>query len=162
MELMSTAQLLGNFGEFVGAVAVVATLGYLAVQIRNNTRTNQVIRVTKAQDDLNRIHEQIAGNEALAELVARCRSASQSDLSPSDHERVERIANIYLNVYASMERAYREHELAERDYREYCGDFQRIVTAYSAFVPKMRTIMEHFDLDYLAILHPLRERQHLP
>lgn len=35
MDLQSIAQLLGNFGEFVGAIAVVATLGYLAVQIRH-------------------------------------------------------------------------------------------------------------------------------
>ena len=33
MTLMETAQLLGNFGEFVGAIAVVATLVYLAVQV---------------------------------------------------------------------------------------------------------------------------------
>ena len=32
MTLMETAQLMGNFGEFVGAFAVVATLFYLAVQ----------------------------------------------------------------------------------------------------------------------------------
>ncbi len=37
MTLMETAQLLGNFGEFVGAIAVVATLAYLAVQV-NHTR----------------------------------------------------------------------------------------------------------------------------
>lgn len=34
MDLMSIAQLLGNIGEFVGAVAVVVTLAYLAVQVR--------------------------------------------------------------------------------------------------------------------------------
>lgn len=34
MDLMSTAQLLGNFGEFFGAIAVVITLGYLVLQIR--------------------------------------------------------------------------------------------------------------------------------
>ena len=33
MTLMDTAQLLGNFGEFVGAIAVVATLVYLSVQV---------------------------------------------------------------------------------------------------------------------------------
>ena len=38
MDLMDTAQLLGNFGEFVAAIGVVATLAYLAVQIRQNTR----------------------------------------------------------------------------------------------------------------------------
>jgi len=38
MDLMSTAQLLGNFGEFLGAVAVVLTLVYLTVQVRQNTQ----------------------------------------------------------------------------------------------------------------------------
>ena len=37
MGLMETAQLLGNFGEFVGAIAIVITLIYLAVQLRQNT-----------------------------------------------------------------------------------------------------------------------------
>ena len=37
MDLMDTAQLLGNFGELVGAIAVVVTLVYLSVQIRQNT-----------------------------------------------------------------------------------------------------------------------------
>lgn len=33
MTLMETSQLLGNFGEFVGAIAVVLTLIYLTTQI---------------------------------------------------------------------------------------------------------------------------------
>jgi hypothetical protein len=35
------AQLLGNYGEFVGAIAVVATLIYLSIQIRQNTNSIQ-------------------------------------------------------------------------------------------------------------------------
>ena len=35
---------LGALGEFVGAIAVVVTLGYLAVQIRQNTRAMQESR----------------------------------------------------------------------------------------------------------------------
>jgi hypothetical protein len=42
MDLQATAQLLGNFGEFIGAIAVVGTLGYLAVQIRQNTHQIRV------------------------------------------------------------------------------------------------------------------------
>lgn len=37
MDLQGTFQLLGNFGEFVGAIAVVVTLIYLTLQIRQNT-----------------------------------------------------------------------------------------------------------------------------
>jgi hypothetical protein len=42
------AQLLGNYGEFVGAIAVVFTLGYLAVHIRqsNNLENAESIRTT--------------------------------------------------------------------------------------------------------------------
>ena len=38
MDHQAFAQLLGNYGEFVGAIAVVATLGYLSVQVRANAR----------------------------------------------------------------------------------------------------------------------------
>ena len=37
MDLMSTVQVLGNIGEFVGAIAVVVTLLYVALQLRQNT-----------------------------------------------------------------------------------------------------------------------------
>ena len=36
MDHQQFAQLLGNYGEFVGAIAVVVTLGYLAIQIKQN------------------------------------------------------------------------------------------------------------------------------
>jgi hypothetical protein len=38
MDLQATAQLLGNFGEFFGAIAVVVTLVYLAGQLNQNTK----------------------------------------------------------------------------------------------------------------------------
>ncbi len=38
MTVIELSQVLGNFGEFFGAIAVVLTLGYLVVQIRQNTR----------------------------------------------------------------------------------------------------------------------------
>jgi hypothetical protein len=33
---METIQMLGSLGEFVGAIAVVATLVYLAIQVRHS------------------------------------------------------------------------------------------------------------------------------
>lgn len=45
MDLMSTAQLMGNFGEFFGAVAVVATLVYLTVQIRQSNLAAQTTAI---------------------------------------------------------------------------------------------------------------------
>jgi hypothetical protein len=51
MDLMSEAQLLGNLGEFVGAIAVVATLVYVALQVR--AAANQVehtLQATRTQN----------------------------------------------------------------------------------------------------------------
>ncbi len=41
MSTLEISQLLGNYGEFVGAIAIVVTLIYLAVQIRQNTASSQ-------------------------------------------------------------------------------------------------------------------------
>jgi hypothetical protein len=38
MSALEFSQILGNYGEFVGAVAIVITLVYLVIQIRQNTR----------------------------------------------------------------------------------------------------------------------------
>ena len=65
-----TLQDLGNLGEFVAAVATVVTLVYLAIQIRQNTRTVR----TSAHH---------AGSTAWAELLARI--ASDPSLSEIYH-----------------------------------------------------------------------------
>ena len=41
MDFVETTQVLGNLGEFFGAIAVFATLAYLAVQIRQNTKAQR-------------------------------------------------------------------------------------------------------------------------
>jgi hypothetical protein len=38
MTFLETMDALGNLGELIGAIAVFATLGYLAIQVRQNTR----------------------------------------------------------------------------------------------------------------------------
>ena len=42
MSLIETTQLLGNLGEFVGAIAVVVTLAYLAVQVRHGREATEI------------------------------------------------------------------------------------------------------------------------
>ncbi len=56
MTLMDTAQLLGNVGEFIGAIVIVITLMYLALQIRQNTNAlhaqSRLALVSAAQAEL--------------------------------------------------------------------------------------------------------------
>jgi hypothetical protein len=49
MDHQAFAQLLGNYGEFVGAIAVVATLAYLAVQVRQSKHALDRVRSMKLE-----------------------------------------------------------------------------------------------------------------
>ena len=57
MDHQAFAQLLGNYGEFVGAIAVVATLAYLAMQIRQNSAQ---LKINSYQTSVDRFQNQIA------------------------------------------------------------------------------------------------------
>ena len=69
MDHQAFAQLLGNYGEFVGAIAVVLTLFYLTTQIRQSSRS---LKSSAAQAVLQSISEQYrvaAESEKLARVV---------------------------------------------------------------------------------------------
>ena len=53
MDHQAFAQLLGNYGEFVGALAVVATLFYLAVQVRHGREATEAH--TRSMDESRRV-----------------------------------------------------------------------------------------------------------
>jgi len=59
MDQQAFAQLLGNYGEFVGAIAVVVTLAYLAAQIRQNTKAIEVSNL-RSRTDRNIGHSRFA------------------------------------------------------------------------------------------------------
>ena len=53
MDHVTFAQLLGNYGEFVGAIAVVATLFYLALQVRHSSEATEAN--TRATEESRRL-----------------------------------------------------------------------------------------------------------
>ncbi len=68
MELMDAANLLGDLGDFVGAVAVVVTLVYLTVQLRQNTAALRSNSWQAIQDAEQRFDTLLAGDMALADI----------------------------------------------------------------------------------------------
>jgi hypothetical protein len=118
MTLVETAQLLGNFGEFVGAIAVVLTLGYLAIQVRNskvavseNTKSIRSAAAAATQDSLAAINELIATDSSLASLLDRVsEQGSLEGLSSDERLRftafnranVQRFESMYFRYEAGL------------------------------------------------------------
>lgn len=128
MDLMYTSQLLGNFGEFIGAIAVVATLFYLAVQVRKNT---QALRLASSDSIARGILEAnrmpIENSEVNAILM---RGASDpSALDPEERSRFNGLANITIH---NWQRSYysQEADALERDIWE--GQLVSIKTILAA------------------------------
>ena len=78
MDLMSMTQLLGNLGEFLGALAVVATLFYLIRQVAQNSNQLEIqtqMRFAASLDgtDLafSRFRELLITNEGVAEIWSK-------------------------------------------------------------------------------------------
>ena len=64
-------QMLGNIGEFVGAVAVVASLIYLATQMRQNSQLVRASAYQTASDWTLAALTQIAGNTETARIFSQ-------------------------------------------------------------------------------------------
>ncbi len=129
MTLIENAQLLGNFGEFVGAFAVVATLFYLAVQVRHgnevtlaNTKSvEQSERVSRAQVR-NSITEQIVQINALtlsqpSLLAAQGKSMRNENLDEIEEDQVRTLAFIWMKHSENVHYQYRQGLYDESEYR---------------------------------------------
>jgi hypothetical protein len=62
---------LGNIGEFVAAVAVVVSLIYLAVQIRQNTRSVRASTYHSVNRSAREAEMAVGGSETLADILVK-------------------------------------------------------------------------------------------
>jgi hypothetical protein len=88
MDHQAFAQLLGNYGEFVGAIAVVVTLVYLSVQVKhskdatefNSKQVEQANLLALSQNQIARVNlierqiRDLADSSELAEIFVRYKS----------------------------------------------------------------------------------------
>jgi hypothetical protein len=102
MDHQAFAQLLGNYGEFLGAIAVVVTLGYLAAQIRQNTRSVRASSFQSGVDGINLLNNLLAQDESLARIF---RTGNERLGSLTEDERV-RYGFLYLSAFRSFESMY--------------------------------------------------------
>ncbi len=102
---------LGSIGEFVGAVAVVVSLIYLAVQIRQNTRAVRAYSFHAATDSFNLLNTTIAHDESLARIF---RLGSEELGNLNEDERV-RFNFLFLGALRVFETLYYQNKQGTGD-----------------------------------------------
>ena len=99
MDHQAFAQLLGNYGEFFGAIAVVMTLFYLALQIRQNSRATQMSNSHKLNEATRAFLAKISDSNELASIWRR----GLMDLSMLTPEETLRFSTAMQQLMSLME-----------------------------------------------------------
>ena len=117
---------IGALSEFVGAVAVVITLVYLAIQIRQNTRAIRLDTGHDITEEYRDIFALMAENKELAELVHR---AAHDPDSISGTDKVQYYA-LNSNFIRALENAYFQHNENALDRKQWSG-MRRMLKDYA-------------------------------
>lgn len=154
MTLTETAQFLGNFGEFLSSIAVLATLVYLTVQIRQTkeqlVHTSQVTRGKAALQIMSSISE----STHVAPILAKLGGWSWSDYGLDNDEDTIRFGSWCFAWWRVQEMNYRAYSSDQLETQE------QLLMAWLAawgtpFWPDNRGI---FDNDFAAKVDILYER----
>ena len=92
----------GAIGEIVGALVVVITLGYLAIQIRQNTKAVQASALDSSIQAASAIRSHILNSEEVAEIY-RLGSLNPTELSETQ---IVRYRNLMTNIMWSIWNLY--------------------------------------------------------
>ena len=106
---------LGAIGEIVGAVAVVVTLGYLAVQIRQNTRSMRTATRQNVLGDSISFLEHLFTDPELARVWGDGIRDSES-LSEPERHRFHLFAMSFFRRFESIHQHHREGLLPTSDW----------------------------------------------
>ena len=102
-----TLQDLGNIGEFSGAIAVLVSLIYLALQIRQNTTTVRAGTSAAISESLARLLE-VAGSDARTARLWTGGLTGDPSLDPND---VLQFSVLFGSYMRRIENAYYQHLL---------------------------------------------------
>ena len=161
MTLMEIAQLLGNLGEFVGAIAVVATLLYLAIQVRHskeaidvNTRTTKASLSYQAARNRAELNAQLIDNPELLNLMAKASSRSEPPQFNDEEKRRLSIADRRIMEGVDADYNLYRNGLLEEDYWQVRLEFtkRRLTRPYLAEWWKRERGTSNYSPSFLEVL----------
>ncbi len=97
-----TIQDLGSIGELIAAVATIGTLVYLAIQIKQSSRSVRAAAFQSSVDGINQLNNLCAHDESMARVY---RVGNDGLQNLTEDEQV-RYSMIYLSLFRSFESMY--------------------------------------------------------
>ena len=96
---------LGALGEFVGGIAVIVTLIYLALQIRRHKQAIVSAAVSASVQEFNHLAAMLAADPELAEVMERGHAQPES-LNDIEQRQYTWMSRCFVNCYFNIHRQY--------------------------------------------------------
>lgn len=170
MSIQETAALLGSFGEFVGAIAVVVTLIYLAAQVKlskeateANTRQMEENRKLALVENYMRRSERVEGgyrDNALSDEMSRLLHTANTDfdsLTAYDRYRLREWAHAHMHRLDAQHYQYQHGLLDEESYQNLRSAIARQVFYWS--LAEVRAPRASFQAEIDEILREEQAKQ---
>ena len=133
---------IGAMGEIAGALAVVASLLYVAGQIRQSNRLSASESGFAFIAESNRCLEW-ASTPEMIDLLAKLRS--ETELTPHEEIRTEIFVELLVNSWWGAETSYTNGIMDQDTYRTLTEDVKRYLATYPRLREYFRQLMNHFS-----------------
>jgi hypothetical protein len=155
---------LGNLGDFLGGIAVIATLIYLAIQIRQNTmqiaKNSETMRLSfenEARSELDTFRSSIAADELLSSIWIR--GLADEELDPAE---LHRFDLLLMNVVAMLTAQFHAHQSDLYDLERRIPYFALVAASpgFRRFWDRTQSVVREDVHEYISSLVVVREDVH--
>ena len=131
MDIFQLTELLGNVGEFVGAIAVVVTLIYLAHEVRESRRASTTDALLRLQEGFTSVNALPAKDPRIARLMRLIFSNQLNDLDEDEQYQIATLFFLWVNQFAKAAQAHKMGVINDNQLTIYANDAKRwFGTAY--------------------------------
>ena len=134
---------LGAIGELIGALAVVLTLGYLAIQVRQNNLAGKVAAKQEMTRQYSDYVDLLLMNPKLFELNNRVIRDNGECKSEIEEAQVMALLNKATWYFSSMHFQFASHSLSEDEWQQ----SKTLISRYCDY-PRFKTFWEQNKVDY--------------
>jgi hypothetical protein len=134
---------IGAIGEIIGAVAVIATLIYLARQIQQSNRIALAESEISLRNSFGIANQAIYSDAELAKIVTKAQSANV-EFDPVELTRLRTWLTQGINIWLSVEAAYSNGMAPEKTYEVVFDDARQFVQNFPGALDLMRQIMDTY------------------
>ena len=159
MDFMSTAQLLGNLGEFAAAIGVVATLAYLGVQVRQSARATRAgVRadVTRSIIELTRMPLE---DRSLSALMFKVED--REEISRDERWEIYWYIGCWWRTFENIHYQYANGLLDDREWSGHLGTIKSNLTGDREMGKLIELVFDRekpsYSPDFAALIENLRK-----